>query len=99
MPWSTLLPDLVATDTTPAPRPNSAENTPDSTLNSRTCSTDGAMITVLNVYSLLSMPSISHALAFAWWPSALKFDAPRGLKVLAPDRFSPCCPGVTPGVR
>ena len=60
-----LLPDLVETDTTPAPRPNSAEKTPDSTLNSRTCSTDGAMITVLNVYSLLSMPSISQALALA----------------------------------
>ena len=65
MPWSTLLPDLVATETTPAPRPNSAENTPDSTLNSRTCSTEGAMITVLNEYSLLSMPSISQALALA----------------------------------
>ena len=60
-----MLPDLVATETTPAPRPNSAENTPDSTLNSRTCSTEGAMITVLNVYSLLSMPSISQALALA----------------------------------
>ena len=65
VPWSMLLPDLVATETTPAPRPNSAENTPDSTLNSRTCSTDGAMMTVLNVYSLLSMPSMSQALALA----------------------------------
>ena len=92
-------PDLVDTDTTPAPRPNSAEKTPVSTLNSRTCSTDGAMITVLNVYSLLSMPSISQPLALAWWPSALKFDAPRGLKVLAPERFSPAWPGVTPGVE
>ena len=69
------------------------------TLNSRTCSTEGATITVLNVNSLLSMPSMSQALAFAWWPSALKFDAPRGLNVLAPERFSPACPGVTPGVR
>jgi hypothetical protein len=57
------------------------------------------MITVLNVYSLLSMPSISHPFALAWWPRALKFDAPRGLKVLAPERFSPACPGVMPGVR
>ena len=99
MPCRTLLPDLVATDTTPAPRPNSAEKTPVRTLNSRTCSTDGAMITVLNVYSLLSMPSMSHAFAFAWCPSALKFDAPRGLNVLAPERFSLAWPGVMPGVR
>ena len=99
MPCSWLLPDLVDTDTTPAPRPNSAENTPDSTLNSRTCSTDGATITVLNVNSLLSMPSTSQALELAWWPSALKFEAPRGLNVLAPERFSPACPGVTPGAR
>ena len=56
-------------------------------------------MTVLNVNSLLSMPSMSHALAFAWCPSALKLDAPRGLKVLAPDRFSPACPGVIPGAR
>ena len=58
-------PILSTTETTPAPRPNSAENTPESTLNSRTCSTEGAMITVLNEYSLLSMPSISQAFAFA----------------------------------
>ena len=99
VPCSVLLPDLVDTDTTPAPRPNSAEKTPVSTLNSRTCSTEGATMTVLNVNSLLSMPSISQALALAWWPRALKFDAPRGLNVLAPDRFSPAWPGVTPGVR
>ena len=48
---------------------------------------------VLNVNSLLSMPSISQALEFACDPSALKLEAPRGLKVLAPDRFSPACPG------
>ena len=34
--------------------------TPDSTLNSRTCSTEGATMTVLNVNSLLSMPSTSQ---------------------------------------
>ena len=99
MPCSWLLPDLVDTETTPAPRPNSAENTPESTLNSRTCSTDGATMTVLNVNSLLSMPSTSQPFELAWWPSALKFDAPRGLNVLAPERFSPAWPGVTPGTR
>ena len=88
VPCHSFVPDLVETDTTPAPRPNSAENTPFSTLNSRTDSTDGVTITVLNVYSLLSMPSISQPLVLACWPSALKFDAPRGLNVLAPDRFS-----------
>ena len=93
------MPDLVDTETTPAPRPNSAEKTPDSTLNSRTCSTEGATMTVLNVNSLLSIPSMSQALELAWLPSALKFDAPRGLKVLAPERFSPACPGVIPGAR
>ena len=41
-------------------------------------------MTVLNVCSLLSMPSITHAFALACEPSALKFDAPRGLKVEAP---------------
>ena len=56
-------------------------------------------MTVLNVNSLLSIPSTSQAFEFAWWPSALKFEAPRGLKVLAPDRFSPACPGGTPGTR
>src|SRR5438132_11033407 len=99
VPWISLLPDFVETDTTPAPRPNSAENVPVSTLNSRTDSTDGVTMTVLNVYSLLSMPSTSHAFAFAWEPSALKFEAPRGLKVEAPDRFSPIWPAVTPGAR
>src|SRR5713226_6240953 len=83
---TSLLPDLVETDTTPAPRPNSAENVPVSTLNSRTDSTDGVTMTVLNVYSLLSMPSMSQALALAWEPSALKLLAPRGLKVDAPER-------------
>ena len=48
VPWNAFVPDLVDTDTTPAPRPNSAEKTPESTLNSRTCSTDGVMMTVLN---------------------------------------------------
>ena len=99
VPCHSLLPDLVDTETTPAPRPNSAEKTPFNTLNSRTDSTDGATMTVLKVNSLLSMPSISQPLVLACWPSALKFDAPRGLKVLAPDRFSPACPGVTPGTR
>ena len=89
VPWKAFVPDLVETETTPAPRPNSAEKTPVRTLNSRTCSTDGAMMTVLNEYSLLSMPSMSQPLAFAWCPRALKFDAPRGLNVLAPERFSP----------
>ena len=50
VPWNEFVPDLVDTETTPAPRPNSAEKTPVSTLNSRTCSTDGEMITVLNEY-------------------------------------------------
>ena len=57
--------DFVDTETTPAPRPNSAEKTPDSTLNSRTCSTEGATMTVLNVNSLLSIPSTSQALELA----------------------------------
>jgi hypothetical protein len=65
VPCSALVPDLVETEMTPAPRPNSAEKTPVNTLNSRTCSTDGEMITVLKEYSLLSMPSMSHALALA----------------------------------
>ena len=56
-------------------------------------------MTVLNVNSLLSIPSTSQALELAWLPSALKFEAPRGLKVLAPERFSPACPGVIPGAR
>src|SRR5713101_5444218 len=99
VPWISLLPDLVETDTTPAPRPNSAENVPVSTLNSRTDSTDGVTMTVLNVYSLLSIPSMSQALALACEPSALKLLAPRGLKVEAPERFSPICPAVTPGAR
>src|SRR4029450_7728641 len=92
-------PDLVDTETTPAPLPNSAEKVPVRTLNSRTDSTVGCTITVLKVYSLLSMPSTSQALVLAWEPRALKFEAPRGLKVEAPDRFSPACPGVTPGTR
>ena len=54
---------------------------------------------VLNVNSLLSMPSIIQALEFACDPSALKLEAPRGLKVLAPERFSPAWPGVIPGAR
>src|SRR5258707_11150755 len=99
VPCSSLFPDLVETDPTPAPRPNSAENVPVSTLNSRTDSTDGVTMTVLNVYSLLSIPSMSQALALACEPSALKLEAPRGLKVEAPERFSPICPAVTPGVR
>ena len=94
-----MAPDLVETDTTPAPRPNSAEKVPVSTLNSRTDSMDGCTITVLKVYSLLSMPSTSQAFVLAWLPSALKFDAARGLKELAPERFSPCWPGVTLGAR
>ena len=65
VPCSLLVPDLVDTETTPAPRPNSAEKTPESTLNSRTCSTDGETMTVLKVNSLLSMPSTSHALELA----------------------------------
>ena len=89
VPCHSLLPDLVETETTPAPRPNSAEKVPVSTLNSRTDSTVGCTITVLNVNSLLSMPSTSQALVLACEPSALKFEAPRGLKVDAPDRFSP----------
>ena len=89
MPCNPLLPDLVETETTPAPRPNSAEKVPVSTLNSRTDSTVGCTITVLKVYSLLSMPSTSQALVLACGPSALKLEAPRGLKVLAPERFSP----------
>ena len=99
VPRNSLLPDLVETETTPAPRPNSAEKTPFSTLNSRTDSTDGATMTVLKVNSLLSMPSTSQPLVLACWPRALKLEAPRGLKVLAPERFSPCWPGVTPGTR
>ena len=87
------------TETTPAPRPNSAEKVPVSTLNSRTDSTVGCTITVLKVYSLLSMPSTSQAFVLACEPSALKFEAPRGLKVEAPERFSPAWPGVTPGTR
>src|SRR6266568_4702225 len=86
LPWNSLFPDFVETDTTPAPRPNSAEKVPASTLNSRTDSTDGVTMTVLKVYSLLSIPSTSQAFELAWWPRALKFEAPRGLKVLAPDR-------------
>ena len=99
VPWISLFPDLVDTDTTPAPRPNSAEKVPVSTLNSRTDSTDGVTMTVLNVYSLLSMPSTSQALALACEPSALKLLAPRGLNVEAPERFSPAWPAVTPGAR
>ena len=64
-------PERVETLTTPAPRPNSAEYAPVSTLNSRTDSSDGYTITVLNVYSLLSMPSTSHPLALARCPSGL----------------------------
>ena len=97
VPWISLLPDFVDTDTTPAPRPNSAEKVPVRTLNSRTDSTDGVTMTVLNVYSLLSIPSISQALVLACEPRALKFEAPRGLKVEAPERFSPTWPAVTPG--
>ena len=93
------MPDFVETDTTPAPRPNSAENVPVRTLNSPMDSTEGCTMTVLNVYSLLSIPSTSHAFVFAWLPSALKSEAARGLKVLAPDRFSPAWPAVTPGTR
>ena len=99
VPCHSLLPDLVETETTPEPRPNSAEKVPVSTLNSRTDSTEGMTMTVLKVCSLLSMPSMSHAFALAWEPRALKFEAPRGLKVEAPERFSPDCPGVTPGTR
>ena len=83
------VPDFVDTDTTPAPRPNSAENTPVSTLNSRTCSTDGATMTVLNVNSLLSMPSMSQALELAWWPErvevrgAARVERARAREVLA----------------
>ena len=94
-----VLPDLVETETTPAPRPNSAEKVPVSTLNSRTDSTVGCTITVLKVYSLLSMPSTSQAFVLACEPRALKLEAPRGLKVEAPERFSPTWPGVTPGTR
>src|SRR5262245_17866021 len=92
-------PDFVDTETTPAPRPNSAEKVPVSTLNSRTDSTVGCTITVLKVYSLLSIPSTSQALVLACEPRALKFEAPRGLKVEAPERFSPAWPAVTPGTR
>ena len=99
VPWNSLLPDLVETEMTPAPRPNSAEKVPVSTLNSRTDSTEGMTMTVLYVCSLLSMPSMTHAFALAWEPRALKFEAPRGLKVEAPERFSPDWPGVTPGTR
>ena len=60
---------------------------------------EGCTITVLNVYSLLSMPSTSQALVLAWLPRALKFDAARGLKELDPERFSPCWPAVMFGAR
>src|SRR5512140_886925 len=99
VPWNSLLPDFVETETTPEPRPTAAEQLPVSTLNSRTDSTEGITITVLKVCSLLSMPSITHAFALACDPSALKFEAPRGLNVEAPERFSPAWPGVTPGTR
>src|SRR5512144_1965859 len=99
VPCHSFCPDLVETETTPAPRPNSAEKVPVSTLNSRTDSTVGCTITVLKVYSLLSMPSTSQALVLACEPSALKFEAPRGLNVEAPERFSPTWPAVTPGTR
>ena len=99
VPCQAFWPDLVETETTPAPRPNSAEKVPVNTLNSRTDSTVGCTITVLKVYSLLSMPSTSQAFVLACEPRALKLEAPRGLKVEAPDRFSPAWPGVTPGTR
>src|SRR4026207_28029 len=99
VPCHSFCPDLVETDTTPAPRPNSAEKEPVSTLNSRTDSTGGSAMLVVNVYSLLSVPSISQALVFACEPSALKLEAPRGLKVEAPERFSPASPRGGPGAR
>src|SRR6185295_13540077 len=99
VPCHSFWPDLVDTETTPAPRPNSAENVPVRTLNSRTDSTVGCTITVLKVYSLLSIPSTSQAFVLACEPRALKLEAPRGLKVEAPDRFSPDWPAVTPGTR
>src|SRR5262245_3440284 len=97
VPCRSLLPDLVEADNTPAPRPSSGGEGQVSTLNSRTDSTVGWTMTVLNVYSLLSIPSTSQAFVLACEPSALKLDAPRGLNVEAPDRFSPDWPGVTPG--
>src|SRR4026207_9661 len=83
VPCQAFCPDLVETETTPAPRPNSAEKVPVSTLNSRTDSTVGCTITVLKVYSLLSMPSTNQAFVLAWEPRALKLEEPRGLKAEA----------------
>ncbi len=56
-------------------------------------------MTVLKVYSLSTMPSTIQAFVLAWLPSALKFDAARGLNELDPERFSPAWPLVTPGTR